>query len=302
MAFAGGVAAFMVRLVQSSEGILTTRKLKALLESGLGGGVSSRRALAVAMCQEGEKITVHGIDAWFKHVDSNYAIPRTSLNGPRRSYPIPEQRWPVLLDIFGIELEDLALDDDSFRRWCFARRHRRPQASLGLNLAYYRCGSSAGNVVGLIDAERRWLREQGCRILDLNDAVMAADMVNIAALQQAQLLLCHLDADHSGDPLCRQLVDYAMLAQLPLLLSVEPGTTLTGRCSPLRVLMRPKTFGRRYQRQLFSVLSALHEALLPLRRSGRPALRVLSFVKGGDHDEPGWHDVACGAAGRGKGY
>lgn len=124
------MAGYMARVAKSSEGILTTQKLKALLESGLGDGVASRTALAQAMCREGEQITVHGIDAWFKHVDANYAIPRPSLGGQRRSYPVPEQRWPVLLDIFAIELEDLSRDDDSFRRWCFAcrraRRSRRP--------------------------------------------------------------------------------------------------------------------------------------------------------------------------------
>lgn len=138
---------------RSSEGILTTQKLKALLESGLGGGVTSRVTLARAMCQEGAAITVHGVDAWFKHVDSNYATPRASVDGHRRSYSIPHQRWPVLLDIFGIELEDLDRDDNSFRRWCFARRRalrsRRQQGNLSLSLAHYSSGhDGSGSSIG----------------------------------------------------------------------------------------------------------------------------------------------------------
>ena len=94
---------------------------------------------------------------------------------------------------------------------------------------------------------------------------MAATTAKVAALQQSQLLLCHLDADSSGDPLCKELVDYATFEQLPLLLSVAPGTDLRGCCSPFRALIRPKTFGRRYQRQLFSVLSTLHDDLAVAR-------------------------------------
>lgn len=273
----------MARAAKSSEGILTTRKLKALLESGLGGGISSRAGLAMAMCREGEEITVHGIDAWFKHVDSNYAIPRASVDDHRPSYPIPEQRWPVLLDIFGIELEDLACNDDSFRRWCFvrrrARRSRRPQTRLSLDLAYYSTaysstvssassGGCSGHAAALLDAERQWLLEQGCRIHDLNAAAMESDTAKIHALQRAHLLLCHLDADSLDDTVCEEIVDYARQQRLPLLLSVEPGVALTGRCSPARVLQRPKTFGSRYQQQLFSALSTLaDEPAVALGRS-----------------------------------
>lgn len=291
----------MGRPAQSSEGILTTQKLKALLASGLGGGVVSRATLAAAMSQQGEAITVHGIDAWFKHVDSNYAIPRPSVDGHRRSYPIPEQRWPVLLDIFGIELEDLDRDDSSFRRWCFARRgtlrSRRAKANLTLDLAYYSAGSGSGSGRGLIEAERRWLQDQGCRVHDLNDAAMEADTAKVRALQRAHLLLCHLHADSLDDPACKEIVDYAAHRQLPLLLSVDPGVRLSRRCSPARVLKRPRTFGRRYQQQLFSALSTLAEE--PLHAcaddgvfwrsqqpvSDRPSIAVLPFVNFTGRDE-----------------
>lgn len=121
----------MARPPRSSEGVFTTRKLKALLESGLGGSIQSRAALAEAMCREGQPITVHGIDAWFKRFDSNYAIPRPSVDLRHRSYPIPRQRWPLLLDLFGLRLDDLDRDDASFRRWCFERRRQLRQSQEG---------------------------------------------------------------------------------------------------------------------------------------------------------------------------
>jgi len=285
---------YMAKAAKSSEGILTTQKLKALLEPGLGGGVASRSALAAAMCREGEGITVHGIDVWFKHVDANYAILRASVDGHRRSYPIPEQRWPVLLDIFSIELEDIARDDDSFRRWCFAcrraRRSQRPQARLSLSLAYYSSGVDCECGAELIDAERQWLLEQGCRIHDIDDTAMESGAAKIRALQRAHLLLCHLAPDSLGDPVCEEIVDYATQQQLPLLLSVDPGIALTGCCAAARVLERPKAFGRRYQQQLFSALSAMADEPLQLRTPGqafwprqqpttdRPSIVVLPFV------------------------
>ncbi|MCC5888358.1 MAG: hypothetical protein JJT88_18135 [Gammaproteobacteria bacterium] len=284
----------MPRPDRSSEGILTTQKLKALLESGLGGAVTSRTALAAAMCREGEDITVHGIDAWFKHVDSNYAIPRVSVDGHWRSYPIPQQRWPVLLDIFGIGLEDLDRDDISFRRWCFARRRaqrqRRPQASLALDVAYYCSPRAPEYHAELLRTELRWLLDQGCRIHDLNDPVVESDTAKVRVLQRSHLLLCHLHADSTGDPVCREIVDYATHHRLPLLLCTEPGLTLTGKCAPAGILKRPRIFGRRYQKQLFSALAAVAEEPMKARTQSpafwqqqppvtdRPSIAVLPFV------------------------
>lgn len=291
----------MAKPAKSSEGIFTTQKLKALLESGLGGPVNSRTALAAAMCQEGCEITVHGIDAWFKHVDSNYAIPRASVDGHRRSYPIPHQRWPVLLDIFSIGLEDLEQDDSSFRRWCFARRRaqrkRRPHASLALNLAYCGCVADADQTTALISAERQWLLDQGCRVYDLNDASMGSDTDKVRSLQRAHLLFCHLCADSVADPVVKEIIDYATRQQLPLLLSVDPDIDLRGRCAPAKVLKRPKTFGPRYQQQLFRALSTLADEPLQSRVrdrafwppqqpvTDRPSIAVLPFINFTGEDE-----------------
>lgn len=116
----------------TSEGIFTTQKLQALLDCRRNPEVPSRASLAKAISERDEKISVSGIDAWFKKNDPNYGFERPSLERGRRTYPIPDKRWAVLLDIFDLTLADLAGRDADFRRWCFdARRAREQHATTG---------------------------------------------------------------------------------------------------------------------------------------------------------------------------
>ena len=105
----------------ATEGVFTTYKLQSLLDCGIAEGVTSRRELVGRFARRGQSITLHGVEAWFRHVDSNYNLSRDSLSPDHRSYAIPKRRWAALLEIFALGLADLDLDDEAFRRWCFAR-------------------------------------------------------------------------------------------------------------------------------------------------------------------------------------
>ena len=73
-------------------GSLTTHKLQALLDSGLNPEIRCRKSLAHAMTGAGEKISVHGVEGWFKNVDSNYSLERDSLHPEHRSYLVQKKR------------------------------------------------------------------------------------------------------------------------------------------------------------------------------------------------------------------
>ena len=103
-----------------TQGIFTTRKLQALLDARMAPEVNNRARLSESMTRHGQTISVHGVDAWFKHTDSNYAIERESLDPEHPSYALPKARWDVLFEIFKVSPEQIELDDGDFRRWCYS--------------------------------------------------------------------------------------------------------------------------------------------------------------------------------------
>jgi TolB-like protein len=108
-----------------------------MLESGRNPAISDRRGLATSFNEAGEKISLHGIEAWFKHTDSNYRTPKDSLHPDLKSYAIPRRRWRVILDLFQIPMLKIGLPDDEFKEWCFSKpdkaalRHERLLESRG---------------------------------------------------------------------------------------------------------------------------------------------------------------------------
>ncbi|HSG89325.1 MAG TPA: hypothetical protein VLA56_08935 [Pseudomonadales bacterium] len=118
----------MTERAHPTSGIFTTQKLQALLDCRLNPEAVSRVTLSKAMTAAGEKISVHGIDAWFRPQDSNYGIERTSLEPGRRTYAVPKRRWAILLALFSLEEADLDQSDTEFRRWCFARKRAAARA------------------------------------------------------------------------------------------------------------------------------------------------------------------------------
>ncbi len=148
-------------------GTLTTEKVQALLDSGLNPAVRCRRSLAMAMTDAGDKISVHGVEGWFKHVDSNYSLERESLHPEHRSYPVPKRRWVAILTLFDLEPENLELGDGGFRDFCFKLKKRSPAA------APTREQPGAPPLVFVLYAQRDgeqlyeeflWLREQGINL------------------------------------------------------------------------------------------------------------------------------------------
>tara|TARA_R110002072_G_scaffold1780_9_gene14756 strand:- start:40057 stop:41649 length:1593 start_codon:yes stop_codon:yes gene_type:complete len=105
--------------LDQTTGVLTTQKLLSLLECGRSPTITDRRSFAASLNAEGEKITLHGIEAWFKHTDSNYQTPKDSLHPELKSYAIPRKRWRGILDLFLVPISKVGLSDDKFREWCF---------------------------------------------------------------------------------------------------------------------------------------------------------------------------------------
>ncbi len=147
-------------------GSLTTEKVQALLDSGLNPGVRCRRSLANAMTDAGEKISVHGVEGWFKHVDSNYALERSSLHPEHRSYPVPKRRWTAILNLFDLDPELLEYDDVDFRNFCFKQKKKTPAVARESE-------KSAPPLVFVLYAQRDgdklydeflWLRRQGINL------------------------------------------------------------------------------------------------------------------------------------------
>ena len=163
-----------------SAGIFTTQKLQALLDCRRSAVVTSRASLARAISSRSDKISVSGIDAWFKKNDPNYGFERPSLESHRRTYRIPDKRWAVLLDLFDLSVDDLTPIDADFRRWCFEARRAR-------KLAGPESGSESGGPTAL----------PRIAVFGANgDAGMSADL---AAMMAAGFEVTRPSAE-SGDP------------------------------------------------------------------------------------------------------
>ena len=116
-------------MMDKSGGVFTTIKLQALLDCGFAAGVGNRAQLSKRLSSGEGRISVHGIEAWFRHVDSNYSHPRESLTSERLSYAIPRKRWEPLLAVFGVPGERLHLTDSEFTAWCVAEKDATAQIS-----------------------------------------------------------------------------------------------------------------------------------------------------------------------------
>jgi hypothetical protein len=107
--------------VDLTKGQFTTVKLQCLIDARHHDRVDTRASLADLLSASGYPISVSGISAWFRHVDSNYGIERRSLHKDFRSYAIPTGRWRSLMSVFGLSEIELAMGDDEFQTWAFSR-------------------------------------------------------------------------------------------------------------------------------------------------------------------------------------
>ncbi len=118
-----------------TKGRFTSAKLQALLDAQVNPKVVNRRDLATALRQLGVRITVHGVEAWFRRVDSNYSRPRVSLSAKEPSFEIPHKHWPLLIQVFSLAPEELRRSDDEFAGFCLALRPSGTLAKDGLKKA-----------------------------------------------------------------------------------------------------------------------------------------------------------------------
>ena len=105
-------------------GLLTTRKLQTLIDVGRNAEIGTRKDLAKQMVEKGESISLHGVEAWFKHQDSNYATEKPSLHPEWPSYKVPKRRWITIFELFNVSWDQIKLSDQAFQDWCFAERDR----------------------------------------------------------------------------------------------------------------------------------------------------------------------------------
>ena len=84
--------------------------------------VRSRRDLQQALADAGERISRHGVEAWFRRRDSNLPIPRESLADSHLTFAIPKRRWNALFEVFALERDDIAM--------VFLMPHRKLSLSL----------------------------------------------------------------------------------------------------------------------------------------------------------------------------
>jgi len=170
----------------ATEGIFTTRKLQSLLDSRMSAEVHNRAKLAETMTARGQSISVHGVDAWFKHTDSNYAIERESLDPHHPSYALPKGRWETLLDIFSLPPESIDQDDAEFRRWCFgeARARRLKPAPSPSRSARIACCYDPRDV-DFVAEDRPWYASERLDVIEVSTTSNHSDWSVARALKDA---------------------------------------------------------------------------------------------------------------------
>ncbi|MFN3237010.1 MAG: tetratricopeptide repeat protein [Pseudomonadales bacterium] len=115
-----------MKIDDQTTGLLTTKKLQSLIDVGRNAQISSRKDLARQMAASGEAISMHGVEAWFKHQDSNYASAKPSLHPDWPSYAVPKRRWGTILKLFDVSWDQIKLSDQDFQDWCFTGRDTAP--------------------------------------------------------------------------------------------------------------------------------------------------------------------------------
>ena len=199
--------------MNKTAGVLTTQKIRALIDSKQFPQIRSRSDLATALTVAGSPITVHGVDAWFKHVDSNYALARRTLDSEHPSYAVPKSRWIPILRLFELTLDHIEVDDGTFRRQLFnSARQKVATATLPTVLA--RCWSPA--VEGWVKTDEPSLQHLGFKVVDVQNSSRHSDWSIERRLSSAQCGLLYLNPATVHQALASEVLSYASSQSFPL--------------------------------------------------------------------------------------
>ena len=198
-----------------TQGIFTTRKLQALLDARLSSDVRNRARLAEVMTALGQTISVHGVDAWFKHTDSNYAIERESLDPDHPTYALPRARWAVLFEIFGLTPDRIDVEDADFRRWCYSEARSRKRV-LPVSRRRVACCFHPKDA-GWVAADRSWFASQNVEIIELAAENNLSDWSVVRTLKASDLIVVYISARLPQWPLLTELEDVLRRSSVPRL-------------------------------------------------------------------------------------
>ena len=178
--------------------------------------VHNRAKLAETMTARGQPISVHGVDAWFKHPDSNYAIERESLDPHHPSYALPKGRWETLFDLFSLPPESLDREDADFRRWCFSEARGRRQkpvqpASRGGRLA---CCFDPRDV-DFVAEDRPWFHSELFEVIELSAQSNHSDWSVARALKGVEAVVVYTSQNFATWPLLQELEGVLEQHRLP---------------------------------------------------------------------------------------
>ncbi len=279
---------------EQTRGVFTTGKLQALLELKLVADISSRARLAEALRAVGEQISVHGVDAWFKHTDSNYAHQRDSLDPKQPTYPLPRRRWKALLDLFGLQPEDLTHSDREFRRFCSAEtRRRRHQQPPTLTLVCVCAAVDAA--VALADAAL--LAEEQVSVRVISEDTDHSDWAAMRQLTTADGVLLYATEHTGASTFFEEALNYCSNAAKATVVVLAGGSAPTYGAFPILDRQRlGDALGREVMRCLHrQPAAAPHELRIaqanwqaPNLYTARPSIAVLPFANftgRPEHDE-----------------
>ncbi|MEM9396166.1 MAG: hypothetical protein AAF991_01705, partial [Pseudomonadota bacterium] len=245
----------------NTAGCLTTNKLQALFDAGLNPKIRCRKSLATAMTDVGDKISVHGVEAWFKNVDSNYSMERVSLHPDHRSYLVPRKRWSVILKLFDLSSDDLHPDDEEFRDSCFSLRTERP-APTTKGLDRY-----AKPLVFVLYAEDDseelydeflWLRHQGLNLWwdnSANDTSLWSGTAS-SVIEQADACLLYLSNEFRRSIRCKREYQLVCDYRVPTIVSCLDDSLVedSERLIPIRSVQRRDRVEASYREELLGAL------------------------------------------------
>jgi TolB-like protein len=273
----------------ATAGVFTTRKLKALIDARLAPGVYNRRTLGEVLRAGGAAVSLHAIDAWFKHRDGNYAFERTSLDPRQRSYALPGRHVPLLLRIFRVDAADLALDDDAFREHCRRLRADRERRAVAAGRRVVFVNGLAADKAA-VSEEIYWLCDNGFEILDATfvDSV-GSDWPLLRRLDAAHVVLHYVSAGSARSRGWCDVVDFANASGLPVVVvRLDDFAAPPRGCAGAPVLSPSGTPRTRYRSALADALR--QQARDPAARtpviawpppspiSDRPSIAVLPFT------------------------